>query len=62
MIVCDALFAGRDRRAVRRPRRGRLVGGRAVPALGAGGVTGTLEMRDRFEAAPGRFVTVYAVR
>ena len=50
---------GVDRRRVRRSRRNGAAGVRPFSRTGRPAPPGTLEMRDRFEAAPGRLVSVY---
>jgi 4-amino-4-deoxy-L-arabinose transferase-like glycosyltransferase len=62
VIVCDDLFADAIGAPCGGPAEAASLAADPFPAAGAGDAPATLEMRDRFEAAPGRFVTVYVVR
>ena len=62
MVVCDALFADAIGAPCGGPAEAASLAADPFPPVDAGGVPATLEMRDRFEAAPGRFVTVYTAR
>ncbi len=62
VIVCDALFETAIGAPCGGPAEDASLAARPFATDGAGGVGPTLEIRDRFEAAPGRFVTVYTAR
>jgi hypothetical protein len=61
VIVCDALFEEAIGAPCGGPAEEAMLAADPFVPFGAGGVSPALETRDRFEAAPGRFVTVYVV-
>ncbi len=61
VIVCDALFETAIGASCGGPAEDALLAAEPFVPSGVGGVSAVPEMRDRFEAAPGRFVTVYVV-
>ncbi len=62
VIVCDALFEAAIGAPCGGPAEAASLVAVPFPAGGAAEGSGDLEIRDRFEAAPGRFVTVYGLR
>lgn len=61
LIVCDDLFATAIGAPCGGPAEEALLAAKPFIPFGAAGANPALETRDRFEAAPGRFVTVYVV-
>ncbi len=59
VIVCDALFETAIGSPCGGPAEDAMLRSDPFPATGTGGTGEAPLMRDRFEAAPGRFVTVY---
>ena len=62
VIVCDALFEGAIGAACGGPAEEALLAAEPFVPAAAGGTAAVVQMRDRFEAAPGRFVSVYSAR
>jgi 4-amino-4-deoxy-L-arabinose transferase-like glycosyltransferase len=59
VIVCDALFEAAIGAPCGGPAEAASLAADPFPPVGGAGPDSALEIRDRFEAAPGRFVTVY---
>ena len=62
VIVCDALFETAIGAPCGGPAEEALLAAQPFIPSGASGPSPVVEARDRFEAAPGRFVTVYVSR